>query len=57
MAKPTTTRVFLTAGLIVGPILGAIALMATLDPWRALLVGVVSFLVAGAAFTLAARGG
>ncbi len=49
-------RVFVQAGLTVGLIFGAIAFIATLDVGRAMAIGGASFLLAGAAFTLAARG-
>ncbi|MCK9485820.1 MAG: hypothetical protein M0R73_03850 [Dehalococcoidia bacterium] len=52
---PDHLRIFLTAGLSVGLLFGGIALMATLDPARSGLIALASFLVAGAAFTLAAR--
>ena len=50
-------RIALQAGVIVGPLFGVIALMATLNVTSALLVGALSALIAAIAFGLAALPG
>lgn len=57
VSRSKRLRVFLTAGLTVALLFGGIILMGTLDPARASLVALGSFLVAGLAFTLAAGRG